>query len=117
MDGDSLATLREMRVSIAQWLDTARKLPDPASHPPETARKLASQIESVNSALRTASPALTASEEWKQEVAVYVEVLRELHARLGNFELALRIRQNQTRGAQASLSAVRSWSDLAKSIG
>lgn len=117
MDLDPLATVRETRVSLAEWLDMARKLPDPSAHPQETVPKLAAQIETVNSALRSASSALTATDEWKREVAAYADVLRELRARLGNFEMALRIRQSQTRGARSNLHAVRSWSDLAKSIG
>ena len=117
MDRDPLATVREARLSMTQWLDAARKLPDPSAYPPETVPKLASQIESVNSALRTASSALSGTDEWKRELAAYADVLRELSARLNNFEMALRIRRNQTSGARAGLNAVRSWSDLAKSIG
>jgi len=117
MDRDPLATVRDVRVSMAQWLVAARKLPDPNAYPPETVPKLTAQIEAVNCALRSASSALTGTDEWKCELAAYAEVLRELRARLNNFEMMLRIRQNQTRGAQANLTAARSWSDLAKSIG
>ncbi len=117
MDRDPLVTIREARVSMARWLEAARKLPDPSAHPPEAVPKLASQIESVDRALRGASPALAASHEWKREVAAYAEVLRELRERLENFEMALRIRQAQTRNVRANLNGVRSWSDLAKSIG
>lgn len=102
---------------MAQWLEAARKLPDPSAHPSETVPKLASRIEAVNSALTAASSGLAGTDEWKREIAAYADVLRELRARLNNFEMTLRIRQNQRRGAQGSLSAVRSWSDLAKSIG
>jgi hypothetical protein len=102
---------------MAQWLEIARKLPDPSAYPPETVPRLASQIESVNSALKTVSSGLTGTDEWKREIAAYAEVLRELRARLNNFEMTLRMRQNQRRGAQGNLNAARSWSDLAKSIG
>ncbi|HKV47574.1 MAG TPA: hypothetical protein VJN69_05740 [Candidatus Acidoferrales bacterium] len=117
MDRDPLVRLREARVWMAQWLEVARKLPDPSAHPPETVPELASRIESVGFALRSASSGLAVTDEWKREIAAYTDVLRELRARLSNFEMTLRIRQNQRRGAQGSLSAVRSWSDLAKSIG
>lgn len=117
MDRNPLDKLREARVSMVQWLEAARKLPDPSAYPPETVPKLALQIELVNSALQAASSGLAGTDEWKREVAAYAEVLRELRARLNNFAMTLRIRQNQRRDAQSSLNAVRSWSDLAKSIG
>lgn len=117
MDRDPLDKLREARVSMAHWLEAARKLPDPSTYPPETVPKLASQIESVNFALRSASSGLTGTDEWKREIAAYAEVLHELRARLNNFAMTLRIRQHQRRDAQGSLNAVRSWSDVAKSIG
>lgn len=116
-NGNPLATIREVRVSLTEWLDAARKLADPGSHPPGTVQKIAAQIQTVNSALQAASPALTASDEWKCEVAAYKQILRELGARLGNFEMALRIRHNQMRTARNHLGAARSWSDLAKHIG
>lgn len=117
MDRDSLSAVREARVLMTQWLDAARKLPDPSAHPADTVPKLAAQIEAVNSALQSAPAALAASDEWKWEIAAYADVLRELRARLSNFEMALRIRQSQASGARANLTAARSWSDLAKSIG
>jgi hypothetical protein len=117
METDPLRTIREVRAFLTRWLDSVRKLPDPSAQPPGTVQKLAGQIQLVTVALREASPALLASDEWKNEIAAYTEMLRELRARLGNFELALRIRQNQMRGKRANLGIVRSWSDLAKHIG
>lgn len=116
-NGNPLATIRKVRISLTEWLDAAHKLPDPGSHPPGTVQKIAAQIQSVNAALQSASPALTASEEWKREIVAYKQILRELSARLGNFEMALRIRHNQMRTACTRLGAARSWSDLAKHIG
>lgn len=114
---DPLSIIREVRLSLTEWLDAAHKLPDPGSHPSGTVRKIAAQIQSVSIALQVAPSALTASEEWKREIAAYKQILRELGARLGNFEMALRIRHNQMRSARTTLGAARSWSDLAKHIG
>jgi len=43
--------------------------------------------------------------------------LRELRARLRNFEITLRIRSVQMAKKQAHLGAVHCWADLAKHIG
>jgi hypothetical protein len=114
---DPLITIREVRLSLTEWLDAARKLPDPGSQPRGSIQKIAAQIQSVNSALQAAPPELSGTDEWKREIAAYKEILRELRARLGNFEMALRIRHHQMRDARANLGAARSWSDLAKHIG
>jgi hypothetical protein len=117
MNREPLQTVREARVWLTAWLDSARKLPDPADQPRGTVKNISARIHLVTAALRDASPALAAAEDWKREIALYTEVLRELRARLGNFEMALRIRQNQMRGTRANLRIARSWSDLAKHIG
>jgi hypothetical protein len=117
MAADPLRTIREVRDFLTHWLDSVRKLPDPAAQPRGTVQTIAGQIQLVSAALREASPALLATAEWKSEIAAYKEILSELRARLSNFELALRIRQNHMRGARANLGVVRSWSDLAKHIG
>ena len=116
-NGDPLNKIREVRLSLTEWLDAVRKLPDPGSQPPGTVRRIAAQIQCVNDALQAAQPALTTSEAWKLEIAAYTQILRELRARLSNFEMALRIRHNQMRSTRATLGAARSWSDLAKHIG
>ncbi len=117
MERDPISVVREVRSSLAAWLDAAHKLPDPSSHPPGTVRRISEQIRRVDAALCAAGPALKSSDEWKQEIAEYSQILRELRARLGNFEMALRIRRDQVRGKHAKLSIARSWSDLAKHIG
>jgi hypothetical protein len=117
MEREPLRVVREARTSLTVWLDAVRKLSDPAAQPRGTVKRLSALLQSVSVALQDASPALTASSEWKQETALYAEALRELRARLSNFEIALRIRQNQMRGTQANLRVARSWSDLAKHIG
>lgn len=117
MRADPLSTIREARLCLAQWIEMARTMPDLSAQAPGTVQKLSGHIESVSRALSDAQSALTATEEWKNEIAAYTTILRELRARLANFEMTLRIRQNQVRGARANLRAARSWSDLAKYIG
>ena len=114
---DVLRVIREVRAALRSWLEAARKLPDPCSRPLATVRHIAAQIQRAETALRGLTPAISATAEWKREAALYADTLRELRARLGNFEIALRIRRGQVRGAQAKLGAARSWSDLAKQIG
>ncbi|HTZ73273.1 MAG TPA: hypothetical protein VMB47_05095 [Candidatus Aquilonibacter sp.] len=117
MERDPISVIREVRASLTAWLDVAHKLPDPSAHPPGTVKKISDQIKRVEAAIRAAGPALKSSNEWKHEIAEYAQILGELRARLGNFEMALRIRQDQARGKHAKLSIARSWSDLAKHIG
>jgi hypothetical protein len=117
MERDPLSVLREVRASLDMWLEAARKLPDPSSQPPDTAQKLSEQIRLVSAALRDAPEGLSAGQEWKREIALYAETLRELRARLHNFEITLRIRHQQMREASANLGVARRWSDLAKHIG
>ena len=117
MERDPLTVIREVRASLNMWLEAARKLPDPSSQPPGTANKLSAQIQLVSAALRDAPATLLDTEEWAREVALYAETLRELRARLNNFEIMLRIRHQHMREANASLGIARSWSDLAKHIG
>jgi hypothetical protein len=117
MERDPITVIREVRASLTAWLEMAHKLPDPAAHPPGTVKNISEQIQLVNAALRAAGPALKSSDEWKREIAEYSQTLHQLRARLANFEMALRIRQDQVRGRHAKLSIARSWSDLAKHIG
>ncbi len=117
MESDSLATIRQVRASLTSWLDAAFKLPDPTAQPPGTLKGISAQIELVGAALRSVSPAVSATQEWKTEIAAYAEILRELRARLANFEIALKIRRNQMHAARANLRIARSWADLAKHIG
>jgi hypothetical protein len=114
---DAVRVIREVRAALTSWLDAARTLPDPASRPLATVRYLAAQVQRADGVLRSLTPAVSATTEWKHEAALYAETLRVLRARLGNFEMALRIRRNQMRGAQTTISVARSWSDLAKQIG
>jgi hypothetical protein len=117
MGREPLTVIREVRASLNMWLEAARKLADPSSQPPGAAQKLAEQIQLVNAALHDAPTATSGSEDWKQEIALYTETLRELRARLNNFEITLRIRHKHMRDASASLGIARSRSDLAKHIG
>jgi hypothetical protein len=117
MDREPLIVIREVRASLSDWLDEVRRLPDPTAQPHDIVRRISAQILSVDRVLRGAPPSVRASAEWKSEIAAYTEVLRELRARLNNFEITLRIRHNGVRNQRAKLGAVRSWSDLAKQIG
>jgi hypothetical protein len=117
MQRDPLGVIRDVRSSLSEWLDAARKLPDPTAQPPGTVQKIAAQIQLVNAALREATPTVSASEEWKREIAAYTATPRELRVRLNNFEITLRIRHSQMRDANANIGIARSWSDLAKHIG
>jgi len=117
MEREPISVIREVRASLSAWLEMARRLPDPSAHPPGTVKKISEQIKRVDAAIRQASPSFKSSDEWKRESAEYSQTLRELRARLGNFEMALRIRRDQMRGKRATLSVARSWSDLAKHIG
>jgi len=117
MTKDPLAVIREVHASLSAWLEEARKLPDPSAQPPDTVQRISAQIELVNIALREATPAVAKTAEWKKTVEAYSKTLHELRARLSNFEITLRIRQNQMRNTSAQIGIARSWSDLAKHIG
>jgi hypothetical protein len=117
MHRDPLTVIREVRATLDMWLEAARKLPDPSSQPPDTAQKLSAQIQLVSAALLDVPSSLSGTEEWTREVALYAETLRELRARLNNFEIILRIRHKHMRDASANLGIARCWSDLAKHIG
>ena len=114
---DSLEIIRQVHQSFRRWIETVRKLPDPASQPADMLRQIGLQLKIVDEACRQASASLIASQEWRDELAAYVETLREVRARLGNFEIMLRIRRAQAIDANDRLAAARCWSDLAKNIG
>jgi hypothetical protein len=116
--GDSpLHIIQEVRQSFRDWLDQVQKSPDPASQPAGELKRISKLLKRVDAALEQASPALVASGEWKQELGKYAETLRELRARLGNFQITLRIRASQMANKKAQLDAIHSWADLAKHIG
>jgi chromosome segregation ATPase len=117
MPDSPLIVLREVRQSFREWLDQIQKSPDPASQPAGELKRISEQLKRVDAALKKASPSLTASEEWKEEVGNYASTLRELRSRLGNFEITLRIRSSQMANKRAQFDAVRSWADLARHIG
>ncbi|MFY9805327.1 MAG: hypothetical protein WAK78_09380 [Candidatus Acidiferrales bacterium] len=117
MSEAALETLRATREYFRDWLEHAAKSPDPASHAPGTMKIMARRLKQAESALKEASPALTASGEWQQNVAEYVKTLRELRARLGNLEITLRIRTAQMAQKRTQLDAIHCWADLAKHIG
>jgi hypothetical protein len=114
---DPLSIVREVRISLANWLDSTRKLPDPTAQPAGTVQRIAAEIHLVNVVLRETPPGIAETAEWRREIDAYTATLRELRARLNNFELTLRIRRNQLRDAGSNLTVARYWSDLAKHIG
>jgi hypothetical protein len=114
---DPLSIIREVRIALANWLDSTRKLPDPTAQPAGTVQKIAAQIHLVNVVLRETPSVISQTDDWRREIDEYTATLRELRARLNNFELTLRIRRNQLRDAGSNLTVARFWSDLAKHIG
>ena len=117
MTPTSLDIVRQVHHSLKNWLESVRKFPDPASQPPDLVDQIGQQLKLVDEAVRHAPPALTQGKEWQNELAAYKETLREVRARLANFEITLRIRQVQGNKARNQIDAIRSWSDLAKNIG
>jgi hypothetical protein len=112
-----LVTISGARQNFREWLDRARKSPDPASQPLGTMKALAANLNRVEAALRDAPRDLTEGDEWKSEIARYTETLRELRARLRNFEITLRIRSAQVAKKQVHLDVIHSWADLVKHVG
>jgi hypothetical protein len=117
MLNERIAVIRAVRMTLTDWLDSVRALPDPALQPRGMVKNLSAQIHLADAALRDAPASITTTDEWKKELAAYAEVLREVRARLSNFEITLRIRQSHMRQTSASLGIIRRWSDLAKQIG
>ena len=112
-----LDVVRAVQASLEQWLESARKLADPTAQPSGTVEQLAAQILSVDEAIRSVTPAVAKSAEWKAAVESYVATLHEVRARLNNLEITLRIRQSQMRDAKTTVGAARSWLDLVRHVG
>ena len=117
MKGSALETIGEARLNFRQWLEQTRQSPDPASQPRGAMKGLAANLNRVEAALRDVPEGVRGSDEWNQEIAQYAETLRELRARLRNFEITLQIRNVQMAKKRAHLGAVHCWADLAKHIG
>jgi len=117
MAGSPLEVICEVRKWLRGWLDGVYNSPDPASRKADELQRISANLKRVDIALREASPELVASAEWKKEMGIYIGTLRELRARLGNFEITLRMRSLEVTNKQAQLSAVKCWAYLAKHIG
>jgi len=117
MDDAPLETIRQVRQFFREWLGEVRKSPDPASQPAGQFQIISEKLQTIDAALQAAPPSLTATEIWKTEVGEYADTLRELRARLANFEITLRIRSSEMAKKQAHLDAIHSWADLVKRIG
>jgi len=113
----SLDKIRNVRRWLEDWLQTVHKDPDPASRRPDDLRIISRKLSEVDLALKQAPSSVVESEEWNREVSEYAEALRELRARLGNFDIMLRIRLANVSNSRARLEAINSWADLAKHIG
>lgn len=117
MSDSPIVTISGARQNFRLWLDQTRQSPDPASQPRGAMKALAANLDQAGAALRDAPQDLTEGDEWKSEIARYTETLRELRARLRNFEITLRIRSAQVAKKQVHLDAIHSWADLVKHIG
>ena len=117
MPESSLETIRDTRHWLEDWLQAVQTDPDPSSRPPDNLRAISRKLSEVDLALHKALPPLVESEEWKEELSEYAETLRELRARLGNFDIMLRMRLASVSNSRARLDAINSWADLAKQIG
>lgn len=117
MPQSSLDTIRDTRHWLEDWLHAVQADPDPSSCPPDNLRAISRKLSEVDLALHNALPPLVESEEWRAELSEYTETLRELRARLGNFDIMLRMRLANVSNSRARLDAINSWADLAKQIG
>jgi hypothetical protein len=112
-----LETIAQARRELSAWLQALANAPDPARQRPDYVPQISKLLHQVDAAMRSAAPEITASAEWRDEVAVYAETLREIRTILGNFEIALRVRSAQLAGSRARASAVAAWAELARHIG
>ena len=117
MNESSLTSLREARQNFLVWLGQMKKSPDPFSHPRSEFLELARQLQIAEQAIRTAPTSLRSSDDWKNETVEYIRVLKEVKARVANFEITLRIRGEQMKQKQVKLDVIRSWADLARHVG
>lgn len=117
MSAPSVNVLRKTCRYFREWLDQTARSPDPASQAPGAMKIISRQLKLAEAALLEAAPDVKQSEEWIDAVAEYVKTLRELRARLGNFEITLRIRTAQMAQKRTHLDAIHCWADLAKHIG
>jgi hypothetical protein len=117
MSAAPVESLRNTCQFVQDWLAETARSPDPASQAPSAMNAISRQLKQAELALQEASPDVTQSDEWRQLVAEYVAALKELRARLGNFEITLRIRTAHMAQKRTRLDAIHSWADLAKHIG
>jgi hypothetical protein len=117
MTPQPLESLRKVCQFFHAWLDQTARSPDPASQAPGAMKAISRQLKTAEVALKEASAETKQSDEWRQLVGEYVATLKELRARLGNFEITLRIRTAQMAQKRTHLDAIHCWADLAKHIG
>ena len=110
-------TVRQARQEFHAWLKAVESSPNPARQRPQALQRISQLLHEVDGAMRSATLAVTASSEWREEVVAYRETLRDLRAKLGSFDIILRIRKNQLTGARARASAASAWANLARHIG
>jgi hypothetical protein len=112
-----LEVLRDARGYFRDWLEKTKRSFDPSAQDHKGLSEIAKRVQAVAEAVREAPSSLRSSDVWKKETADYALALREVKARLANFEITLRIRSAQMNRKQAKLDVIRSWADLARQIG
>jgi hypothetical protein len=112
-----LEVLRDARRYFRDWLEQTKRSFDPSSQDRDGLSEITKRVQVVTEAVSKAPDSLRSSEAWKKETADYALALREVKARLANFEITLRIRSAQMNRKQAKLDVIRSWADLARHIG
>ncbi len=117
MSAAPVESLRKTCQFFNDWLEQTARSPDPASQAPGAMKAISRHLKQAEFALKDASPEIAQSNEWRQVVAEYVATLKELRARLANFEITLRIRTAQMAQKRTHLDAIHCWADLAKHIG
>jgi len=110
-------TVRQARMEFRAWLEAVENSANPAKQRPQALQRISQLLQEVDGAMRSATLAVTTSPEWREEVVAYRETLRDLRAKLGSFDIILRIRKNQLMGARARASAASAWANLARHIG
>jgi hypothetical protein len=110
-------TVRQARREFRAWLEAVESSTNPARQRPQALQRISQVLQEVDGAMRSATLEMTTSSEWRAEVVAYRETLRDLRAKLGSFDIILRIRKSQLSGARARASAASAWANLARHIG
>jgi hypothetical protein len=99
------------------WLDILADAADPSAQRMCAIDRISQMLREVDRAVQLAPPEMRAGEQWRTAIATYTDTLQQLRAKLGNLEIALRIRSSQIASARARASAVDAWANLARHVG